>query len=176
MIVMCYAHWEGYTKNALERYARLVAKRKPSLSRANDGFVIQHIGRMMNRIASGDGSARAELLATLRGDHDPRIQVDRALLSDAKSNLRFEVLTRLFELGCISVRPFELKANLIDVHLCDRRNSVAHGRDFFVPPQDAMSLCDEVFELVEAVRDVMVNQVRAQGYLLPASPQSGGVP
>ncbi|MFZ1412020.1 MAG: MAE_28990/MAE_18760 family HEPN-like nuclease [Micropruina sp.] len=170
LVVMCYAHWEGYAKNGLARYGRLVAKRKPALSRANDGFVLQHIRQTMKRVASGDGGAKTELLATLRGKLDPRIHVDKASLSEAKSNLRFDVLVTLFELGCIPLDNFKLKAKFIDVNLCDQRNSVAHGREFFPPPADSMELCQESLALMEELRDTLVTQVTNRKYL--ASSQS----
>ena len=86
-------------------------------------------------------------------------------MSDSKSNLRFDVLADLLALGSVPVEAFELKANLIDVLLCDRRNSVAHGRDLFLDASESAGLGDEVITLMETMRDVLVTQVRAQGYI-----------
>jgi hypothetical protein len=166
MVAMCYAHWEGYSKNALERYARLISRRKPRVSEASDGLVFEHIQRLMRQIASGDPYARLALTKAIRGDSDERISVDKSVLADTRSNLRYATLMDLFQRGCIPLEAFELKANLIDVLLCDRRNQVAHGRAYFVPASESIQLCEDVLELIEEMRDVLVTQVRAKRYLI----------
>lgn len=165
MVAMCYAHWEGYSKNALERYARLVTKRKPRLSEVSDGLLLEHAQRLMKRIASGDASAKDALASAVRGESDERINIDKSTLADTKSNLRYATLSDLFARGCIPIEDFALKANLIDVLLCDRRNGVAHGRALFVPADESLNLCDDVLTLMEQMRDVLVTQVRAKRYL-----------
>src|SRR5699024_8142036 len=67
MIAMCYAHWEGYSKNSLERYAKLVSKRKPKVSEAAAGLVFEHMQRLMKRAASGDTAAKDVLINAVRG-------------------------------------------------------------------------------------------------------------
>lgn len=165
LTVMCYAHWEGYSKNALERYARLVAKRRPALSQAGPGLALNHVQHLTRRIASGDSSAEQELLAITGKAHDPRLHVDRDALSDSKSNLRFAVLKSLLTTGCIPVEPFTLKAKLIDVRLCDRRNDIAHGRNLLTPADEGIELCDETVQLLETMRSIMVSQVSCKRYL-----------
>lgn len=169
MVAMCYAHWEGYSKNALERYALLVTKRRPKLSESGEGLVMEHVHRLVRRIASGDGHAREAMTKAIRGESTERLRIDRSLLADTKSNLRYGTLSDLFTRGCIPLDAFELKANLIDILLCDRRNDVAHGRALFVPASDSLDLCDETVELMEAMRDVLVAQVRGKGYLMAAA-------
>ncbi len=169
MVAMCYAHWEGYSKNALERYARLVTRRKPRLSEVAEGLVLEHIHRLVKRVASGDQYAKESLTKAIRGESDERLNVDKSLLTDTKANLRYATLTELFTRGCIPLEPFELKANLIDVLLCDRRNGVAHGRALFVPAADSLALCDDVFSLMEEMQDVLVTQVRTKRYLVQSA-------
>ena len=156
MVAMCYAHWEGYSKNALERYARLVTRRKPRVSEASDGLVFEHVQRLIRRIASGDPDARVALTDAIRGTSDDRINVDKSALADTRANLRYATLADLFERGCIPLDAFELKANLIDVLLCDRRNGVAHGRALFVPASESLQLCEDVLELIDEMREVLV--------------------
>lgn len=177
MVAMCYAHWEGYSKNGLERYARLVTRRRPKLSETCEGLALEHVHRLFRRLASGDRGARDAITKAIRGDSDERLNIDKSLLANTKSNLRFDTLSELFGRGGIPLDAFELKANLIDVLLCDRRNGVAHGRAVFVPASDSLDLCDDTIKLMEAMRDVLVTQVRAKGYLtlpatVPAAPRA----
>lgn len=174
MVAMCYAHWEGYSKNALERYARLVTRRKPKLSESSEGLVLEHLHRLMRRLTSGDRNAREVITKAIRGDSDERLNIDKSLLADTKSNLRYGTLSELFDRGGIPLDAFKLKANLIDVLLCDRRNGVAHGRALFVLASDSLDLCDETIELMEMMHDVLVGQVRTKGYLAVAAAGSAG--
>lgn len=169
MVAMCYAHWEGYSKNALERYARLVTRRKPRLSEAKEGLVLEHSQRLMKRIASGDLGARTALVRAVRGETDERLNIDRAVLAETRGNLRYSTLVDLFTRGCIPIQDFELKANLIDVLLCDRRNGVAHGRAMFVAASESLQLCDDAIVLMEQMRDVLIIQVRSKRYLAAVS-------
>lgn len=169
MVTMCYAHWEGYSKNALERYARLVTRRKPKLSESSEGLVLEHVHHLMRRLASGDNYARAAIAKAIRGESEERLNIDKSLLSNTKANLRYSTLAELFERGCISLDAFQLRANLIDVLLCDRRNNVAHGRNVFVPASESLELCEETIELIEAMQQALVAQVRTKGYLTPSA-------
>lgn len=174
MVAMCYAHWEGYSKNALEHYARLVTRRKPKLSESSEGLVLEHVHRLIRRLASGDRDARDAIAKAIRGDSDERLNIDKSLLANTKSNLRYDTLSELFDRGGIPLDAFALKANLIDVLLCDRRNRVAHGKVIFVPANDSLDLCDDTIELMEAMHDVLVTQVRTKGYLTMAAMASAG--
>lgn len=165
MVAMCYAHWEGYSKGALQRYAQLVSRRKPRLSEAGDGLALEHVERLVRRSEAGDTTARMLLLRAVRGQSDDRINLEKAQLADTRANLRYATLSNLFTRGCIPLGPFELKANLIDVLLRDRRNGVAHGKAIFVPPAESIQLCDDVIHLLETVRDVLSVQVRSKRYL-----------
>jgi hypothetical protein len=122
----------------------------------------------MRRLASGDSDAREAITKAIRGESNERLNIDKSSLADTKSNLRYGTLSELFDRGCIPLDAFELKANLIDVLLCDRRNGVAHGRALFVPAGDSLDLCDETIELMEAMREVLITQVRTKGYLTMA--------
>jgi hypothetical protein len=165
MVAMCYAHWEGYSKNGLDLYARLVTRRRPKLSEVPDDLALEHLRRLMKRVVSGDSDAKSAIGRAMRGESDDRLNLDRSLLSDTRANLRYETLTQLFTLGGIPIERFALKANLIDVLLCDRRNNVAHGRAYFVNPQESLTLCDDVILLMEEMQDVLNAQVRAKRYL-----------
>lgn len=169
MIAMSYAHWEGYAKSALEHYGKLVARRKPKVSEASDGLVLEHARRLVKRIAAGDADASRSLIQAVRGESDERLKIERALMSDTKANLRYNTLVELFTRACLPLSKFELKANLIDVLLCDRRNTVAHGRALVVAPAESAQICDDVLMLMEAVQDVLVVQVRTKGYLVESS-------
>lgn len=167
MVAMCYAHWEGFSKNALASYGKLVVRRKPSISMANEGLVVQHMRRLLKRMESGDQSARISLSRIARGEPGQRLDVDKAIFSDTKGNLRYATLQELFHLGCLPIDQFELKANLIDKHLCDQRNAIAHGRETSVSADDAIQLCAKAIELIEEMRSILIGHVRTKGYLIP---------
>jgi len=165
MIALAYAHWEGYTKNCLEAYSKLVAKRRPKLSESCDSLTLDHCIHLVKRVESGDADARRLLIESVRGRSDERLRVDRSALANTRSNLRFDTLCQLFELGSLPIDGFSTRQKLIDVVLCDRRNEIAHGRASFPGAQASIDTCDRVIELLEMVRTAFVNQVCTRGYL-----------
>lgn len=165
LVSISYSHWEGYCKNSFFSYASLIAKRRPKVSAATDSLVFEHVQHLMKRAKSGDETAKLEVISTIRGESDSRVRIDKRLMSETNSNLRFDVLNSLFSMSDVPVGAFELKANLIDVNLCDARNSIAHGRDLQVSVEDACELVDNVIKMLDEIRTILTNQVNLKGYL-----------
>jgi hypothetical protein len=56
---------------------------------------------------------------------------------------------------------------LIDVSLCDRRNSIAHGKEDYPAPGDFVALLNEVFDMMERVGDLIMAGARMKSYRRP---------
>ena len=122
-----YAHWEGYTKNALSNYWKYVARRGLMYKELSYNFVALGIERELAR-AQGSG-ATTKLIGRVKrimGCSD-----DRALMSeraiDTQSNLNSEILSDLFQKLGLDLSPLSTKFHFIDFSLLSNRNSIAHG-------------------------------------------------
>jgi hypothetical protein len=165
IVAMTYAHWEGYTKEVCQAYVKYITRRRPKCAELNDGLLVSLMRHLNRRMTSGDDSARLALIETIRRPEEMRARIPPdTTLVDTKSNLRFDTLRAIFDGLGISLNEFETKANLIDKSLCDMRNEIAHGRNAFPPPEDALVLYAEVLTLMEMVRDHIMAEVRTSGY------------
>ena len=163
-VALLYAHWEGYVKDSCVAYVDYISKRRLHCGELNDGLLLTVLESLSRRITSGDEKARKALLEAVRQPSNSRASIPKATMIDTKSNLRHQVLTELlFKIG-LSSETFATKGNLIDVTLCDSRNSIAHGRDYFPIPGDFPQLMDEVIGMMEQIYDLIASAARLSQY------------
>jgi len=163
-VTLAYAHWEGYTKNALDAYCHFLSRRRLRLAELNDSLLTAQAIRLLKRRASGDESVDKVLTELLRGNSTERLTLPRTEMSDTRSNLRHERLQELLGGLGLAFDRFVLVQNLIDVRLCDRRNSVAHGKSDFPDARDTLDLKNEAVQLMEDVRELLISASSEKTY------------
>ncbi|MEU0927209.1 MAE_28990/MAE_18760 family HEPN-like nuclease [Streptomyces malaysiensis] len=163
-IALLYAHWEGYVKESCQAYVDYVAKRRLKVGELNDGLLKVVLDQLNRRSVSGDEAAMLALMEAVRAPDSTRARIPRDTIVDTKSNLRSTVLSEI--LLCVGFDPeiFLTKNNLIDKTLCDGRNAIAHGRDFYPDPDEFESLHDEVMGMLEEIRDTILMHARDKRY------------
>lgn len=162
-VVMLYAHWEGYIKQACQAYLDFVSRRRLSYVDLNPAFVVTSVRPMIER-ARTDPSEASELANLVAGDGSQRARLPRSRVIETRSNLRHEVLVEILSALGLSIEEFETSAVFIDRELCDRRNEIAHGKDAFPDPDSVEQLFDRVLAMMELVRDLIVGAAGAGGY------------
>jgi hypothetical protein len=163
-LALLYAHWEGYVKDSCTAYVEFIAKRRLRCDELSDALlraVLESLGR---RISTGDEDALMTLLYAIRKPDNSRARVPKMSMVDTKSNLRFHVLADILIKIGFSAEPFSTKDKLINVSLCDRRNSIAHGREDFPAPGDFTELLTEVMGMMEQIRDMVISGARLKAY------------
>lgn len=163
-VALLYAHWEGYTKTALENYWKYVARRSLPYKELGYNFVALGIERELAR-SHGDGSI-SKLIGRVR-----RIMAcgeDRALMSardiDMQSNLNSEVLSELFERLGLDGSPLVTKHHFIDFSLLKNRNSIAHGEYLMLSVDAYTEAHTEVLNLMSTVRNIVSNAASTGQY------------
>jgi hypothetical protein len=163
-VALLYAHWEGYVKDSCAAYVEYIARRRLRCSELNDGLLITVLESLGKRMTSGDEEARKALLEAVRQPNDSRARIPKTAMVDTKSNLRYQVLADIFLKIGLPIENFATKGNFIDITLCDSRNSIAHGRDYFPVPADFPTLMDEVMGMMEQVHDLITSAARLSLY------------
>lgn len=165
LAVMTYAHWEGYVKSSFDKLAETIMRRKPTLNSVADPFAVAHLKHLLLRLSSGDPGAQTDLLDLARQSGSPRLRLRREELVRTHDNLRFRYFMEILDAFGMSGTPFELRKNFIDASLCDRRNSVAHGRDSFPDADSVIKGADEVIAMIEVVKDLQLALLSDRAYL-----------
>lgn len=161
---LLYAHWEGYTKNALTAYWRYVARRGLAYKELNYNFVALGIERELSR---GQGNkAGTKIISRVRRilscDNDRAIMTEREI--DTQSNLSSEVLEELFERLGLDGSPLATKHHFIDFSLLKPRNSIAHGEYLDFSSEAYIDAHDEVLGLLNMVRNIVSNAASNGAY------------
>lgn len=164
---LIYAHWEGFIKESCQCYVDFVAKRRLKYGELNDGLLHTALLGLARRISVGDEAGKIALIDVVRRPQDARAQIPKHSMVDTKSNLRYIVLCEILRSMGFSTEAFDIKSKFIDKSLCDVRNTVAHGREHFPDPSEIATMHSEVIEMMELVRDMIMEAVSAQTYRIP---------
>lgn len=167
LAVLSYAHWEGFVKTTFDKLAEVVARRRPSLTRSAEAFVVAHMKHLLLRVSSGDADARDELVRLARGEAG-RLRLRKDDLVRTRDNLRFEYLVEILTGFGLDASDLELSRNFIDHALCDQRNVVAHGRSSFPDPGSVIEAADRVLELLERIAHLERSLLQGKRYLVSA--------
>lgn len=165
-ITMIYAHWEGFVKAACDTYLHFVAMQRVPYSKMRAPFLALAARKYV--ADSGEKGARADRVIAKFYTEDINL---RAFLPykkgiDTKSNLWFEVFQEIYESLGLSWKAYELKSNLIDMKLVGKRNAIAHGRYIDVKQEDVEELFDGVIELMDNIKDQILDAAASKNYLL----------
>lgn len=164
-LALMYAHWEGYTKNALSTYWKFVARRGLSYKELNANFVALGIERELSRSQgkSGAGVSIARVQRLLECDDDRALMIEREV--DTQSNLNSEVTTDLFMKLGLDDSGLATKHHFIDFSLLRARNSIAHGEYLSVESEAYADMHHEVLALLAIVRSAVSNAANTKQYL-----------
>lgn len=167
-LAMLYAHWEGYVKEACQGYLDLVARRRLKYAELNDAFVMLGARRVTTAASNGDPAASSSMIELIRRGPEVRAALPRTGIVNTRSNLRHEVLVEIMTSLGLPHDEFTLRANLIDLSLCDARNDIAHGRSSCPTTEQFVELFHEVLDMMVRVQTIVVNAAASGAYRAPA--------
>lgn len=173
-VPILYGHWEGFAKQAAAAYLDLVRRQQRSYRELELNFLAMAVRGALREAAdaarSRCTSAYIDKFNSLMGRLDERVGFADRAVDDAvssESNLSSRVLRDvLATIGIPYDRIFRGKALLIDASLLAARNSIAHGEQVEVDSVTYRQLHDLVVELVDHLKDVIVNHARDRRYLI----------
>ncbi|WP_157981555.1 MAE_28990/MAE_18760 family HEPN-like nuclease [Protaetiibacter intestinalis] len=163
-VALLYAHWEGYTKNALSLYVKFVSRRRLKLNELTPGFAgMAADSEVRRRQKLSNQRHRTALVQLLMDDSDSRLSIPSKEVN-TQGNLNSDLCRELLETFGLDFEPFVTKTALIDYNLLRARNDIAHGRWASVRIDDYESLNSQVLTLIETVRNLVLTAVDNGGY------------
>lgn len=171
-VPVLYGHWEGFAKQAAVAYLDLVRRQRRPYRELDLNF-LAIAARGALREAAGAArctSVYIEKFNSLMGGLDEQVDFTGRAVSDAVSsgsNLSSRVLQDILAtIGVPYDRIFSGKAPLIDGSLLATRNDIAHGGRVEVDSITYRQLHELVVELVDHLKDVIVDHARGRRYLI----------
>lgn len=167
-ILLIYAHWEGFIKNAAKFYLQFLNNQKLLCKNMQDNFLILHLGSAFQEEVNYKlFSHRERILNELNKSLNCEFLVCEHKTINTNSNLKSEVFKLILEQFGIPQNEFETKFNMIDQKLLKYRNAIAHGEKR--PDKDIYSVVneikDDIVELLDKFHEQIILAAENQKYL-----------
>jgi hypothetical protein len=148
-VVLLYAHWEGFIKNASEYYLTYVKFQKLNLDEVNNNILALSLKQKIREFDSTNKATyHVQFVQYFKNNLG-----DKAIFSETDSirtgsNLNSVILKEIMATIGIEISPYELKSNLIDSQLLNYRNTIAHGNYLPVDKSEYENMHAEVLSML----------------------------
>ena len=164
-VVMLYAHWEGFIKNAAELYLIFVACKKLTLKQLSNNMIAVSLkSKLKDFEETNKNTVHTQLINFLLGDLNIRAQIPTENIIKTQSNLNSSILKEILSVIGIDYAPYELKEKYIDSQLLRIRNSVAHGQDPEINEDEFYELYQEMTNLMSSIKTEITNNAILSNY------------
>ena len=189
LILLLYAHWEGYIKKSSKLYIKFISEEKIKLNDLSFNFkavaLKEHVSRcietkdkltLANEIAFVSSFLKLEN-KKFKIDVKPENDFDSTII-DTESNLKPKVFKNIIEiLGLNYKKALEAREHYINSHLLANRNAIGHGSkfddsiqlDFSLTLKDIEKLKAIIFSIIDAFREELLEYVYNKYYLVSNS-------
>ncbi len=164
-VVMLYAHWEGFIKNAAEYYLIFVASKKLTLKELSNSMIAVSLKSKLKEFEeTNKNTIHTQLVNFLLGDLNIRAQIPTENIIKTQSNLNSGILREILSIIDVDYSVYELKEKYIDSQLLKIRNSVAHGQDPDIGEDEFYELYTEITTLMTAIKGEITNNAIQSTY------------
>ncbi len=166
LVVITYAHWEGFIKNSSQAYLNYVSMRKLPYAHLSINMLSIAIRKILGRAFQ---SKKLEDHIELVDFFDSKMQekfsdnVENSI--NTKSNLSSDVFFEILLSVGIDKSKFEGKKNLIDEKLLKSRNSIAHGSELLISQEDAISTSETIIQMLDLFKTEILDAAQFKLYM-----------
>ena len=164
-IMLLYAHWEGFIKEASVIYLSHVESKALRYRELKPCFAVLGLKREINTLVDSKKSRpniEAMKFIMSKLDETAKLQVNSAVITE--SNLSSRVFENIAGSLDIDTSPYQTKFKLIDSSLVDRRNNIAHGEFLEVNGPGFFSLVHDIIELMRQYKTDIENAASMESY------------
>lgn len=186
VILLLYAHWEGYIKKSSKTYLKFISDNKIEVSKLTDNFKYFALKGFCKEVfnSSDNLTTNNELNFIAKFNKINSMTIDKLIninlenerdktIIDTKDNLTPIVFKRILDIiGLKYLDGYESKKNQIEINLVAHRNSIGHGNkklssneDFILEIASLKELRDIIFLIIENFRDDIIQFAKEEYYL-----------
>lgn len=167
LVTMCYAHWEGFAKNAATKYFAHITLKKKEYRELDpqfykNSFITRLDSLFKSRLSTEDC---CKLLDTILTSNTNRFSFINPQLIDTRSNLNTDVISDICVICGVDSTFFHEKRLFIDSNLLKKRNAIAHGQDGGIAVSDMDDFVDSTLALMSHFRLLLENKIYLRKYL-----------
>jgi len=168
-LVMLYAHWEGFVKDACDAYGEYLENQSQPLARWVDGITATILRRLIKKAGnSNQAKDWIELISNIReneSDEDRIVRFSRSNIPGSKSNLNGSNTRNIFDALSLDFSQIALKEQPVIERVVELRHMIAHGRGVPVSSGEYYRLHTEVILLLDTVKECLLDAVVQKSYL-----------
>jgi len=165
-VVILYAHWEGFIKNAAEYYLIYVSYKKLKFDQLSNNMIALSLKtKLIQFEQTNKNTVHTQLIDFLLGNLKIRANIPTENVIKTQSNLNSNILKEILSILGIEYSQYELKEKYIDAQLLNIRNSVAHGQDPDINEEDFYELYREITTLMNSIKTDISNNAALSKYL-----------
>ncbi len=165
-VALLYAHWEGFVKKIGSQYLEYVANQGRKANELTPNFIaIKLKTYLLDAVKSKKISTTHEVVDFFCNSLNKKLRIPYKGIIDTQSNLSSTVLTEIMYTLGLDNKPYEIKKNLINESLVNRRNHIAHGENLDISVADYLNLHIEVMTLIDEFRDQVENAAATNRFL-----------
>lgn len=164
-VVMLYAHWEGFIKNAAELYLIYVSSKKLNYNELQNNFIAVSLKAKLTVFQeTNKNTIHTELVDFLLGNLNIRAQIPTENVIKTQSNLNSTILKEILSIIGVEYSQYELKEKFIDTQLLNIRNSIAHGQNPNINEIEFTELYKEITDLMNSIKNEIGNNAALTNY------------
>lgn len=185
LILLLYAHWEGYIKKSSKLYIKYISEEKVKLNDLSHNFKAVALKEQISKcIDAKDKLTLANELAFVSSFlkfENKKFKLDVNIdnnfdsgIIDTESNLKPKVFKNIIEiLGLNYKNALEAREHYINSHLLANRNAIGHGNkfnpntqlDFSLTIKDVEKLKTIVFSIIDNFKEELLEYIYNKYYL-----------
>jgi hypothetical protein len=159
-VVMLYAHWEGFIKNAAETYLAYVRFQSLNLNQVNSNILALSLKQKLNEFnETNKASLHVKFVTYFLNNLSDKATFSETDSIKTQSNLSSIILKEIFATIGLDITHYELKSNLIDKQLLKNRNNIAHGNQPPLDKPEYESLHSEIVGMLDRIYTDISNSV-----------------
>lgn len=185
LILLLYAHWEGYIKKSSKLYIKYISEEKVKLNDLSYNFkavaLKEHISKCIDTKDKLTLANELSFVSSFLKFENKKFKIDIKIdnnfdsgIIDTESNLKPKVFKNIIEiLGLNYKNALEAREHYINSHLLANRNAIGHGNkfdptnqlDFSLTLKDIEKLKTIVFSIIDNFKEELLEYVYNKYYL-----------
>lgn len=186
IILLLYAHWEGYIKKTSKTYVKYIADNKFNIAELTENFKAISLKGLAKEVLASSSTLTLsnELKLTLKYSQIGNYTLDKLIkidldnekdksIIDTQDNLNPAVFRNILELiGLRYKKEYETRERFIEKQLLANRNSIGHGNkkmlvdeDFNIEILSIKKLRDIIISFIENFRDEILEYSKSSYFL-----------
>lgn len=156
-VVLLYAHWEGFVKQATSHYYNYVVLHRYPLKDLSESFIAFSLRKQLDiSLSANKISKQIEGIKFILNQLNKRANLP-INLPFKTSNLNYETFVEYCLLLSLDISKFELKKNFIDLKLVKNRHKIAPGNYLEINENDFDEIYDKTIDLLSILKAEILN-------------------